>query len=131
ELNSSFQPPLLPSEVAKTVLNVWRWEERGHNVGPGSRGIVSVPGWFMDAIAGVKWAADAAFLYLQLQRDHWDDDDFPLSAEYYASKLGWTEPRLRRARATLESAGALERTALGGQALHDPARFAWAKPAGS
>jgi hypothetical protein len=121
QLNATFQPPLLESELVRCVENVWRYHSTGRNLFAGG-----MTPFERLQLHGSRAAPDALYLYELVQRANWNRDRFVLS-KALAEEMGWGEKRFRKARLTLEEAKIIACIHPGGQGPHDPPRYRWGR----
>ena len=116
------QPPLPEDEVNSVARSAWRYTESGTNWFSSSSGVVALPRDTVDELAAEDPYAFALFAILRL--NHGMRDRFVL-AKQMASKLGWTVPRFKAARRSLELAGGIRCVHPGGRGSNDPPVYAW------
>jgi hypothetical protein len=110
------------AEVVNCALSAWRYEERGENY-YGGRGVVTCTPDIVDDLAIAN--ADAFALLMVARRHHWEDERFCLANPMAEKTLGWTLPRLRRARQYLEQLGYISVLHRGGRGPGDPTVYRW------
>ena len=115
--NGNLPVSLPDSEVIKTAQSAWGYEERGQNRfgQPG----VSLTKRHIDEL----WShGDALLLFMRLRAINGAESEFWI-ADGYASELGWTLLRLRKARNALQYLGYIARTRRGTPGW--PATYRW------
>jgi Primase C terminal 1 (PriCT-1) len=125
-INADFDPPLGDTEVLKTVLSAWKYEEGGRNwAGKEPRVYTLKSEW--ERLVAHPNGGEALFLCQHLRFCHWAHDTFAISPKAMAgaeSIPGWTDPRkYRRARDVLIEMGILKRVHEGGHGAHTPSLF--------
>jgi hypothetical protein len=115
------EEPLCDSELVKTAVSAWGYEERGENL-KGRGGAMVVSYCVVDVLIE---HTDAWRLYGKLRRHHWGRE-FVL-AKSMATAMGWGVPRWRGARDVLVALGIIECVHPGGHGPGDPPVYAWAK----
>jgi hypothetical protein len=120
-LNATFAPPLSDAEAMQCALNAWKYEERGQNFMHSQSLVLPISAF--DKIAKDD-GGDALILLSCLKRYHWDRDQFVL-ANQFATTLGWTLRRYRKARDLLVEADLIRQLTAGGRFKGDAPLFAW------
>jgi hypothetical protein len=123
EMNAQFEPPLSEAEATQCAVNAWNRHDRNRNFF-GSRSFV-IPATAYSKLEGLDGdVGDALHLLLQIERAHWDRDEFVL-AQAFAAVLGWSVRRFLRARDMLLRAGFIFQLTSGGRFKGDAPLFAW------
>jgi hypothetical protein len=120
--NGEFSPPLSDDEVIRTAKSAWRYTQDGNNWF-GQGGMAALPFFAVDQLAAS--APDAFALLAILKRHHGGFRDQFAIANAMAESLGWTLPRLKRARRQLLSGGFVRCVQEGRHGPHDPPMYAW------
>jgi hypothetical protein len=118
--NALFEEPLMDAEVVKVATSAWQYDAAGLNFF--SRPRVMLGHDVVDAIAIDN--PDAMVLLVLLERYHGGNDRFVL-AKPMATKMGWTLPRWRAARAYLVRLSLIRCLHPGGRGPHDPPIYGW------
>jgi hypothetical protein len=123
EMNARFAPPLSEAEATQCAVNAWNRRDRDRNFF-GSRSF-TISATALAKLEGLDGdVGDALRLLLQIERVHWDRDEFVL-AQAFAEVLGWPVRRFRRARNMLLNARLIFQLTSGGRFKGDAPLFAW------
>jgi Bifunctional DNA primase/polymerase, N-terminal/Primase C terminal 1 (PriCT-1) len=112
-------PELPDEEIVRLVRSAWKIQQEGRNFVGGK--VVPVTFTEIDRLA--FHSPDAFALLMVLRRCHNCRKEFALG-KAMASKLGWSLPRFRAARARLEEDRYITCLHPGGRGKHDPPRYA-------
>ena len=112
-----FQKPLSDTETSKIVHSIWKYKIKG-KLWTGSEAKVQITDTELNNLAD---NSDAVFMLLRLRAAHsaCNDKTFAIS-KAFATTLGWTLPRFRKARTILTDRLYINNIHPGGRGPNDP-----------
>src|SRR5262249_21384870 len=117
----NMQPPLSDAIAVQKAVSAWQYEQLGLNT-IGQRAVI-----FPERLRDLS--ANAVFLYMRLQHDHFWRDQFTMTRTYGLSLgMGWR--KFSQARDELIAAKAIRLVKLGGKFNGDASMYAWIKKGG-